>query len=487
MKKRGVLIVIPLFLVVTLFYINVGSEKNIGQVMKCDKDDGYRGIWYSTLPSEDEYKFIYYSGGLGTYTAKHIPLAYYAKEVNKTFFCWGGTARGENSLLQMISYYDHTTGTVPRPTILMDKKTDDAHDDPTLMLDDKGYIWIFASAHGTVRPAYIFRSTEPYSIDSFEMISETNFSYPQPWYLEGKGFLFLHTRYLGGRFLYWMTSPDGIAWSEPHKLANICQGHYQISWKYKGKVGTAFNYHPDMPSSNWEDPTKPGDNPDFSGLNHRTNLYYLESDDFGQTWKNAAGEIVEVPLDSIENKALVHEYSNEGLLVYMKDLNFDKDGNPVVLYITSKGSRSGPQNDPRTWTTAHWTGKKWLIHPAMVSDNNYDMGSLYIEDNDTWRIIGPTETGPQPYNTGGEIAMWISKDQGVTWKKVRQITTNSIYNHSYARRPVNAHPDFYAFWADGNGRELSVSHLYMCDRLGTKVWCFPEQMKNDSEKLFPLK
>ncbi len=31
---------------------------------------------------------------------------------------------------------------------------------------------------------------------------------------------------------------------------------------------------------------------------------------------------------------------------------------------------------------------------------------------DDWRIIGPTETGPQPFNPGGEIAMWTSRDQG---------------------------------------------------------------------------
>jgi len=51
----------------------------------CRKADGYRGIWYYCSLSHDEYKYVY-SGGLGTYCAKHIPLAHYAKEVNKTFF-----------------------------------------------------------------------------------------------------------------------------------------------------------------------------------------------------------------------------------------------------------------------------------------------------------------------------------------------------------------------------------------------------------------
>jgi len=452
------------------------------------KTDGYHGIWHADMESDDEYRYIYYSGGLGTYTAKHVPMAYYAEEANKTFFCYGGARAGENNLLQMVSYYDHTTGTVPRPTILLEKKTDDAHDNPTIMLDDSGFIWIFSSAHGKVRYAYIFRSAEPYSIDSFELISTTNFSYPQPWYVKGKGFLFLHTRYIDGRNLYWMTSQDGIGWSDPHKLASIGQGQYQVSWMHGGKVGTAFNCHPDLKAGgNWDDPENPGSNPALSGANNRTNLYYIETDDFGKTWKNAAGKHIEVPLTEPDNNALVHDYRKEGLLVYMKDINFDADGNPVILYITSKGSESGPQHDPRTWTTAHWTGVEWSITTVTVSDNNYDMGSLHIDADGTWRIIGPTETGPQPYNCGGEIAVRISSDEGKTWEKRKQVTVNSAFNHSYARRPVNAHPGFSAFWADGNGRELSSSRLYMCDKTGQTVYRFPEKMKSDYEKPLVLK
>ena len=109
------------------------------------KDDGYRGIWSHTgsALSDDEYKFVHYSGGFATVFAKHIPLAYHGPEVNKTFFCYAGTYKDRNQILIMASYYDHTTGTVPRPTILMDKETDDAHDNPAIMLDDDGHVWVF--------------------------------------------------------------------------------------------------------------------------------------------------------------------------------------------------------------------------------------------------------------------------------------------------------------------------------------------------------
>mgnify|MGYP001313719175 FL=1 len=150
------------------------------------KVDGFRGIWYFNQPSNDEYVYKY-SGGLGTYCAKHIPFAWYAPEVNKTFFCYGGTDERNSTLLHMVSYYDHATGKVARPTLLLDKRTDDAHDNPVINIDDKGYIWIFSSSHGRGRPSYISRSEKPYDIDAFKLIWTGNYSYPQPIYYPGKG------------------------------------------------------------------------------------------------------------------------------------------------------------------------------------------------------------------------------------------------------------------------------------------------------------
>lgn len=94
------------------------------------------------------------------------------------------------------------------------------------------------------------------------------------------------------------------------------------------------------------------------------------------------------------------------------------------------------------------------------------MGSLYIEADGTWRIIAPTANGPQAYNTGGEIVAWISNDRGLSWKMEKQLTVHSAKNQSYPRRPVNAHPGFYAFWADGNGREFSTSDFYFSNKAG---------------------
>jgi hypothetical protein len=123
-----------------------------------------------------------------------------------------------------------------------------------------------------------------------------------------------------------------------------------------------------------------------------------------------------------------------------------------------------------------------LRRPFTTSDHNYDHGSLYIEPDGTWRIIAPTEPGPQPWTTGGEMVLWTSRDQGATWTKVKQLTRDSRFNHTYARRPVNAHPDFYAFWADGDPLAPSESRLYFTNRNGDHVWRLPPEMDGENAK-----
>ena len=385
--------------------------------------------------------------------------------MDKTFFVYGGTtAAEERHLLIMASYYDHKTGTVPRPTIVHDKEgVNDPHDNGSILLDEQGYVWVFVSGRGRKRMGFKYRSVEPYSVDTFERITEEEMTYPQPWVIPGKGILHCFTKYTRGRELYWETSVDGRTWTEDRKLAGL-GGHYQTSRQQGGRVITAFNYHP-------------GGTPDT-----RTNLYYAETSDFGETWHTASGEVLQTPLVDVHNPALVRDYQAENRLVYMKDINFDAEGHPVILVITSAAYEPGPKGDPRIWTLVRWTGTEWTFTEVARSDHNYDMGSLYIEPEGVWRIIAPTEPGPQQWGTGGEMALWLSKDDGATWTKERDITSNSPRNHAYARRPVSAHPDFYAFWADGTPDSFSESHLYFTNKDGSQVWELPYEMQEAQAK-----
>ncbi|WP_372718824.1 BNR-4 repeat-containing protein [Novipirellula sp.] len=455
---------------------------------------GYKGIWftlgqfygkgsgdqaYAKVSREPVFPYgDKYSGGLGTYTAKHTPLAIYCPEVDKTFFVYGGTTGpDERHLLCMISYYDHKTNQVPRPVVVHDKQgVDDPHDNPSLAIDAEGHVWVFVSGRGRKRPGFKYRSVQPFSIDGFDRISEEEMTYPQPHVVGEKGFLHLFTKYTGVRELYWERSDDGVTWTADQKLAGIREpghsngGHYQSSAVRGELVGTFLNRHPN------------------GNVDQRTDLYYVQTRDKGTTWTTVDGKVLQTPLVDVDSPARVIDYAAQGLNVYLKDMKFDHAGHPVLLYVTSRGAEPGPPNDPRFFRITRWDGLNWRTSTICPTDHNYDMGSLDLGDQDgaAWTVRVPSAPGPQPGHGGGEVVLWESRNQAASWELKRHLTDNSPRNHNYIRQPLAAKDPFFVFWADGDPTQLSTSRLYFADRSGEHVWRLPYEMTADFAEPEPL-
>lgn len=448
--------------------------------------DGYRGIWFELGQFDGEYGDKY-SGGLGTYTSKHVPMAAYAPAVEKTFFTYGGTTSGDRDLQIMASYYDHYAHEVPRPTVVDEKPEPDPpydsdtvvdpHDNASLILDGEGHIWVFVAGRSRRRPGRVYRSVDPYDIAAFELLHEIDlFAYPQPRWVDSRAAVcFTVYDEDGNRELFRRTvGADGL--SPPTKLVGF-GGHYQVSEPVDGHSGvadddrqarttavgwsggglvTAFNWHPD------------GD------VDRRTNLYVMRTPDGGRTWETADGRTLDPPLDDPANEALAVDYRARGRLVYLNDVAVDADGNPVVLSVTSRGPEPGPTNGPRRWRVTHWDGAEWRTHTVTTSDHNYDSGSVYVTDG-AWWVVGPTEPGPQSSHSGGQVAVWRSADRGATWNRIHAYPTRGARNATYARRPRGAAPPFAAFWADGDASQPSDSRLYI-GSLDGRCWQLPGEM-----------
>ena len=441
--------------------------------------DGYRGIWFTLGQVNTEYGDKY-SGGLATYTMKHIPMAVYAPEAEKTFFVYGGTPTESQKYLQcMIGCYDHRTGKLRKPRVVMDKGAlgvKDPHDNPTVQIDRDGHVWVFVSGRGNKREGYRYRSVNPYDISAFEEVGHDIMAYPQVMYHPEKGFFLFYTRYDGTRQLFWKTSPDGITWSEYRQLASIKEGsesnsgHYQISNICGTRLCTAFNRHIN------------------GNVDTRTNIYYVQSDDWGATWTTASGEAVTVPVTTRNSNALVMDYQTLGKNCYIKDLNFDGDGRPVILYLISDNHLTGPEGGIREWFSLHWNGTAWEQTKITESTHCYDSASLWVTDDDgveTWTILAPTGAGPQYWGAGGEVEEFVSTDRGKTWTKTRALTSGSTLNQTYVRRPWGASEDFWAWWADGNPDSFSRCTLYFCNRAG-QVFRMPYDMTEEWQDPVPL-
>lgn len=458
MKFRFTLILYGVFILHTAF----------SQDLSNTKISGYRGIWFEL---NQKYEFgDKYSGALSTYTAKHIHLAVYSPQANKTFFVYGGT-KGEDSrhLLCMIGEYDHNTKMLSQPTIVHDKNgVDDPHDNPSVMIDNQGYIWVFVSGRGTQRPGFKYKSKAPLEINEFVQIFEEEFTYPQ---IANTKFGLFHffTKYSGKRQLYFETSKDGTKWTQDRKLAAISEegdqysGHYQVSNTYQGEIiGTFFNRHPN------------------GNVDKRTDLYYIQTADFGKNWTTVDGEEVSIPLKDVTNSCRAVDYASQGKNVYMKDMAYDDEGKPICLYIRSNGHEPGPKSAPYEWCISKWNGNRWQTHVVTNSDHNYDTGSLFVSEN-SWKIVGPTISGPQKWGVGGELAIWESTDKGENWNRALVITDKSKLSHSYVRRPSAFQAPFCFFWSNGHSHDFSRSDLYFGNFNG-EIWKLPYYMKSDFEK-----
>ncbi|MGB2312986.1 MAG: BNR-4 repeat-containing protein, partial [Flavobacteriaceae bacterium] len=382
-----------------------------GQSLENKKMAGYRPIWFE-LNQKYEYGDKY-SGALGTYTAKHHPLAIYANAVDKTFFVYGGTKSSESKhLLCMIGEYDHSSGLLSQPLVVCDKMgVDDPHDNPSILIDDHGYIWVFVSGRGRVRMGFKYKSKKPYSIEGFEKITTEEMTYPQPKKM-GSTFFNFFTKYTGVRQLYFEKSKNGIHWSEDRLLAAIPEkkdqksGHYQISAQYQEKkMGTFFNRHPN------------------GIVDRRTDLYYLETKDMGETWTTAGQQSISIPVTEKSSPSRVVDYASLKKNIYLKDMVFDSKGRPICLYIRSNGHKPGPQSQPYEWCITKWNGSQWTTHTITTSDHNYDMGSLLFFKKELY-LVAPTAIGSQKWGVGGELQVWKSHDSGAHWIKEKDLTQN---------------------------------------------------------------
>ena len=438
-----------------------------GQSQENKRMAGYRPIWF-----ELNQKYQYgdkYSGALGTYTAKHNPLAIYSEVVDKTFFVYGGTKSPESKyLLCMIGEYDHSSGLISKPLVVCDKMgVDDPHDNPSILIDDQGYIWVFVSGRGRVRMGFKYKSKKPFKIDGFEKITTQEMTYPQPKKMDSSFFNFF-TKYTGVRQLYIEKSKNGIQWSDDELLAAIPEqkneksGHYQISAQYQEKkIGTFFNRHPN------------------GIVDLRTDLYYIESSDLGETWNTADQQPISIPVTEKNSPSRVEDYASLKKNIYLKDMVFDSNGRPICLYIRSNGHKPGPVSQPYEWCITKWNGSKWTTHSITTSDHNYDMGSLLFFNEDLY-LVAPTAIGPQKWGVGGELQVWKSDDLGNHWIKERDLTHKSIMNHSYVRKSENFKAPFIFFWANGDAHQFSKSELFF-GNLNGEIWKLPYSMEKEYE------
>ena len=403
-----------------------------------------RGVWYccgtaNTLPGHGHV----YSGPMATYCVWHRPMAIYAPSVDRTFFVYGNADNAPT-----ISCYDHAEASFAAPVVLGSNPDGDAHRNPTLLIDEDGYLYVFYGAHG--HQTHVLRSDAPYDFSSWSeraCIEDPGTSYPQPWQLRAGEVFVSYRQAPGWRF---RISTDGAAsWQDPVDLVNFgCPddasgcAEYSI---YAITVAEAGEY-PRKVHIAWS--RLGGGTPEEIENKHlwarRYNVYYACSDDGGTTWRRSDGTPYELPI-SEEAAEKIYDCGQHG--VWLKDIQLDSEGNPYILFLDAQMETFESQ-----WKVARRVNDGWAFSDVASSDHMYDAGGLVIIGDDDLRIWGPT-TASQPIEDGGDIEEWQSTDRGATWENTKHLTSGSTLSHNHVKVVFNhqlGKGDLRVFWSYGD-------------------------------------
>ena len=406
-------------------------------------DSAFRGVWYgcgteNALPGR---KYVY-AGGKATYSAWHHPMAVYAPEAKKTFFVFGDAQNRP-----AVSYYDHTTGDFAPPLALGTNPDGNAHRNPTMLMDEDGFLYVFYGYAGGAQPIMVLRSAAPYDIGRWQRRADLTAgtgSYAQPWQLKPGEIFVAHRQPSGWAFK--RSTDRGASWTPAVGLAEF--DTYEFTSTVYGITVAAGGDFPRAVHFAWS--RLGGGSPEAVRTKHlwarRYNVYYARSDDGGDTWRRSDGTPYTLPIteDAAEK---IYDSGEHG--VWLKDLQVDPEGNPCMLFLDADTDTYAS-----AWKFARHHEGRWTFSDVASSDHMYDGGALVLVADDDFRVYGPT-TAVQPGTDGGEIDEWRSADQGRTWKRTARVTTGSAYSHNHVKTVFNheqGHGDFRVLWSYGDAR-----------------------------------
>lgn len=326
----------------------------------------------------------------GTYTNKHIPLAFKVNDdiyhvytdntKDDNFYVYAAINNEEKVLVHTIDNWN------------------DPHTNAVIHVLDSGIVHVHVSARGINnghQSGKILASKTPYELD-FECIdgceNDNIEGYPQVWQTSWGE----HVNYSHNIYEYdihpkqWMRSPhyrvDGV------RKQLVRGGHYYISY-YDGKtMYIAYNLlvggHPD----------------------NRINLYSIKTND-GVNWLTLDNKGLDLPLDPHNDDALIYE--SEGY-VYLKDISVN-DGLKILFTEST-------DFDPTIGEKVVKEFKVDGIRDVASTNHNYN-GAAYVGDN----II----------LTNGDNNGWIGGDI-ILYENYIETTRDSSSNCSYARKVINS-------------------------------------------------
>jgi hypothetical protein len=394
------------------------------------------GAWSSCCASNE---YTQYHTPAATYYTNNRPNGIrYVGVHDRTYFVYGDFSRDP-----VIRFYDHRTRELSDACIVgRTQIPDDAHGNPSLFVDEEGYLYVFYGCHHN--PIQMRRSKYPEDISTWrlEVQIPALATYPQPHAINPSELIVTYRQRspTSNRtaFLSYRTSLDGgKTWSERKDIVNEMYTYpYALTEVGNEQSGKSFHIA-------------------LSLFDFRTELYtnllYIYSDDTLQTFKKRDGTDIGIPPYTMDKLDLV--FADSSSSSHVNDLILDDENKPFILFNTGPWTVSTTSGEGQ-WKLAKHNGHEWVTYPIAPCDNLFDRGCLLITADDRLKAYLPMSDDGRD---GGEIAEFVSYDEGETWIQEQMVTHDSEYSHNYVVRVANHHPDLQVFWSYGDSSPTGSS------------------------------
>lgn len=254
----------------------------------------------------------------------------------------------------IVAKYDHLTGLLQTHK-LYDKLETDDHDNPSILIDKKGYITVFFSRHNSDEPIHIMRSQFPEDISQWskDRLLELNdtrknpewknsYTYYCPVQLSAENNkLFLFWRGMDGKPTFSVSSDNGENWSKgkifvmPEQLYKFRRPYVKIYSSGNDKIHIIFT--------------------DGHPRDERQNSVYYMYYKNGGFYKADGTKIKDINDEAVTPREadVVYDATLTNQKAWVWDVAGDGKGNPVVAYTKF------PNDTTHIYVYANWNGKNW--------------------------------------------------------------------------------------------------------------------------------
>ena len=391
---------------------------------------------------------------------------HYHATYDRTYFAW----INHEGMIE-IRYYDHDTASmsdVYEVDDLNDISSDcpvDDHNAPTVYVRDDGKIIVFYSTHRG--GLYYKKSVNAEDISFWEgrhtIEGRTEEAcYPKPRKVGKDLWLFYRYKYAGNQRqeAYRVSTSDGDGWSDRKRL---------IEFKSKGDKKQFLGFIPRSVKKGLIEFTPTGVKKrliEFSPIGPTTyvfiatsgneihlawsimsnygrnqkirNIYYMYSRDGGINWNKRNGTPVNLPCSETEADLVFDSKEDQ---CYMWDLVLDADNNPFIVFACKE--------DPDHEFRFARYDNGWLTHRITDSSQLYDASHFYsggavIDPNNVYQVYLSKK------HVQLEIERWESSDEGQSWSKGANITSDSVKDNFRPQVVKDYHRDFILLWVYGD-------------------------------------